>query len=357
MSGPLPRSGRVLLRIALTVVLLGLLLAMVDTRSVVDILASARPVPVLVGTALFLALCAISSVVWVVVLKAAGYSISPWNAFSLNVIGFFVNSVIPTGIGGDMWRGWVYARQEAHGLNQGRSSRVASLGASLAMVTVERWVAFGALAVLSVVVVPLAMPRLEGLRIPLGSASLDAAFLAALFACAMLAALVASMGLFSPLAERGRRWLTRQAFAEGLARHADDFLDGLLELRGKTYQMVLATFVGLASPLVEAVACWQLALAIGVHVDLLVFVVLTPVMRLLHHFPLTVDAAGVQDAALMVTVTAFGLRVEQGLALSLLVHAAKLCVSGLGLLLYLWMVLQPAAFGLGNSPPPDPSDP
>jgi len=310
----------------------------VDARAVLDALRAAEAGPTLGAACIFLLACGISSVVWIRMLLAVGYSTSLWNAFRLNLIGFLMNNLIPSGIGGDMWRGWIYSQQAGE--------RQPTLGASLATVIAERWIAFGALALLSIAAVPFALPWLRGLRLPLGAWSVSVPLLTVVFALLMLGAFVVSAALFSPMAERGRGWLTRHALGRGFARHADEFLDGLLAYRGRRGALAGATAVSITSPIVESVAYWLLASAVGIHVSLVAFVVMTPVIRVLHHFPLTVDAAGVQDVALMAMVGAFGLRVEQGLALSLLIHATKVSVSLLGLPLYAWLTLRPAAFGL-----------
>ncbi|MBM3465720.1 MAG: flippase-like domain-containing protein, partial [Armatimonadetes bacterium] len=156
---------RNLLRAFATLLVLGLIFTLVNPQAVWETLRNADPLLVGVACALFLAACFISAGVWILMLRAVGCSTGVVNACSLNLVGFFFNSLIPSGLGGDVWRAWAFARQEeARPENRWRR---ATLGMSLATVLAERWVAFVALATLTVLTLPFALPMVEDLRLPL----------------------------------------------------------------------------------------------------------------------------------------------------------------------------------------------
>lgn len=336
------RSRRVWLGLARgagTLAIVAVLLVLVDASAVLRALRSADPLLAAAAASLFVVACAVSSWVWLAMLGMAGYATSPWNAFRLNLVGFLFNSVIPSGLGGDMWRAWIYHEQETR--RPPDATPRASLGASFATVVAERWVAFGALTLLTMLAAPLGVVRLGGLRFAIGGLQVSGSTAVVAFSLLMAGAFGFSVIAFAPLAERSRSLLARLRPGESPA-----FLETLVRYRGQWIGLGGATALNLLSPLLESTAYWLLARSLGIHLDLFTFVALTPVLRLLHHFPLTVDAVGVQDVALMATIVAYGLTVEQGLALSLLMHAAKMAVAVLGLALYAGMLLRPAAFGL-----------
>jgi uncharacterized protein (TIRG00374 family) len=326
------------LRAGLTVLFLAALLMLVDRQSLAAILWTARPLPLAMACLLFLGCCFLASCVWWVMLRAVGLSTTLWNSFRLNLMGFLLNNLIPSGLGGDMWRAWIFARQKPP----------TPLGASFATVIADRWIAFAALVLLTAAMVPLAQPALRGFPVKLSDGlTVDLGDVALLFMAAMLGVFMVSVVLFSPLAHRGRTWLAaRAASAQVMAGHIDEFLSTLLEYRGKWKWLAAAAAISILSPLAESVAYWLLARAIDVHVSLLAFIVLTPVLRVIHHLPLTIDAIGTQDVAVILMARAFGMTVEQGLALSLLIHASKLSVSALGMPMYAWMAMRPRDFDL-----------
>lgn len=335
---------RTLLRILVTAGLLTAIFTFVDVHAVVAVLRAARPGPLIGALALFLVTCGVSSMTWLLMLRPLGCTVSFPNAFGLNLIGFFINNFVPAGIGGDVWRTWIYAQQSQNGEGgTGRGEQRAGLGASAASVLAERFASFTAIVLLAWMVVPLAAARFGTVQLELGAGRRMAAPTAIIVMnLALSAVVIAVLFSFRPLAERLRAWFIRRY----ASRQVDAFIASLLVYRQAPGRYAAITGFAVLSPLIESFAHWMLGLALGLDIGPLAFIVLTPVLRVTHHFPLTMNGAGVQDAAMVWIMAALGVGAAQGLALSLLIHGVKMAVSALGLPLWAWM-----SWRRRNSPP------
>jgi hypothetical protein len=235
-------------------------------------------------------------------------------------------------VGGDVWRTWVYAEDlstETGTESGGKTSSVRPIGLVAASVLAERWAAFGAVILLAWAVLPLCFTRFAAVRLELGGGrSLPAPSAVLLLTAVLTIAMVAAMLAFTPLVGLFRARFLRRWGSSG---QVERFLAALLAVRREPVRFAAITLVSVASPFVEALAYWLLARALGLSVDPLACIVLTPVLRLTHHFPLTFNGVGVQDAALVWIMAALGVDSAEGLAFSLLVHALKIAVSLLAL--------------------------
>jgi uncharacterized protein (TIRG00374 family) len=219
----------------------------------------------------------------------------------LNLINFFFNNIIPSGVGGDIWRSFAFS-----GLG-------VPYAVSLLSVVMERWMAFGALAVMSLISLFTATDLLAAMKMRSAFTVLTALLLGG-FALSLIV-LPRTAGILERFFTRFKVAFPREEFKAVLRRK--DLL-------------TLSAAVSLTSPILEGVAFWCLALSVGVNAPLLSLFAFIPIFRLVHHLPLTVNAIGTQDALAVYFFKFLGTSMEQALLISFLFHALKILVSCLG---------------------------
>ena len=317
---------RWLLRLGLGMAILAWALAQVDLDSLAGLLARCRLMPLAEAFLLFLMGALASSLSWQILVAPLGYRLHLAQAVRLSLVGFFLNNLIPSGLGGDVYR--VFA---LGGMGVPRVQAAAS-------VVVERWSAFLALLVATALCFLAALPLLRGaetpellarLWAPLGHLRLD--WLMGLFLVALALAFVASTALALAASRSGGPLLDRMSMGLPTA----DFLASLRVYRRHPGAFLAATVINLASPFLEGLAFSSIADALGLELSPLLFLAFTPVFRVLNHLPLSVNAVGTQELASIVFWNPLGLSPDQAVAISLLIHALKISVSALGAPLYL----------------------
>lgn len=328
MSGPAPSTRRWLLRLALGLALLVLVLVQVqvDVGNLAALLARCRIAPLLEAFGLFLGAALAGSLAWRIVLIPLGYRLHLGQAARLSLVGFFLNNLVPSGLGGDVYRVFALA-----GMGVPRVHAAAS-------VLVERWSAFLALLVATALSLAAAFPLLRGIEVgsvlgrfwaPLGHLRLD--WMVGGFLVALGLAFVLSTALALAAARRGGGALERLSLGAPSAA----FLASLQVYRRNPRVFLLATAVNLSSPFLEGLAFSSIAAALGLDLSPLLFLAFTPMFRVLNHLPLSVNAVGTQELASVVFWQPLGATADEAVAISLLIHALKVSVSLLGGPLYL----------------------
>lgn len=324
---PAPRSTWTwLLRLALGLAILSWALVQVDLRDLGALLARCRFQPLVHAFALFFGAAVTGSEAWRILLLPLGYRLPLGQAVRLSLIGFFLNNLVPSGLGGDVYRAYALG-----GMGVPRVQAAAS-------VVVERWSAFLALLVATALSYAAALPLLRGAEAgsflavfwePLAHLRLD--WLMGAFLVALAVAFVVSTGMALAAARTGAPRLERLSLGAPTAA----FLDAVATYRRHPQAFLAAAAVNLLSPLLEGLAFSSIADALGLQFSPLLFLAFTPMFRVLNHLPLSVNAVGTQELASLVFWNPLGATPDQAVAISLLIHALKISVSTLGAPLYL----------------------
>lgn len=302
----MPTIVKLLLKAAVSAVLIWLLIRELDMRALAGQLASADPGAVAGAAGLILALAAVQAWRWGVIVRAGGDRLGYPALLNSVLVGLFFNQTLPSSIGGDAVRMWRAYRQ---GVPAGRA---------VSGVVLDRVVALVALLLLAL----MAQPLLTGLL----------AEPAARWGIPMLvAAGLAGTGLLlaldrMPQPVRRIPGFVRLAAVSGHGRAA------LLApaVAGRVLAASLAIHGGVA------MAVYLLAQGLALPVSALDCLVLVPPVILVTTLPISIAGWGVREGAMVAAFGLVGVPAADAFALSVLFGLAVLASGLPGGVLWLW---------------------
>jgi uncharacterized protein (TIRG00374 family) len=263
---------------------------------------------------LFLLAALLVSTRWWRLLAVAGCRTTWFNAMRLTFIGFTFNLVMPGMTGGDVVKGMIAAKE-----NPGRRAD------AVVSVIIDRVIGLLALALVAVVMIPLAGEGFSSLLLPL-----------------VLLLIACLVGAFAYANRPLRRILRLTALAERLPlgdklRSLDRAALLYLEHPG---EVAIATVLSIANHVIVSLGVFCLARAVGVpagHAGPLDFIVLTCVANLISALPLAPGGWGVGEFAYKWLFEKIHLSGALGVAVSVIFRL--LTIVGLGLVGSLFLLL------------------
>jgi uncharacterized membrane protein YbhN (UPF0104 family) len=303
-------AALLLLKLAVSALLLGWILDRIGARTLVAVVAGAAGGPLVMAAALLLASHLAQSWLWSRLLVLTGGQLAPGRVLAYYFAGTFLNLVLPTGVAGDV------ARVLGAGRESGR--RAAVLGATL----IERLLGLGTLGVLGLVALA-SFGRAGGPE--LGSGPEARLVTWAVVATAAVAAgvlvLVLGPGGSSLAGLAGRRLPGRMG---GRLTRLAGALGSVAGARGQVLRLVAA---GFAIQSIRILAQAQVARALDIDVPLRYFFLFVPLLAVVVSLPVSIGGIGVRESMGALLFGLLGLGAAQASAMQLLVYLVALGVS------------------------------
>jgi len=312
---PTPESTRrglaaTLTKVAVSAALLFFLVRRVDGNELVAMLRRTDPLWVLVSALVGVALNALSSLKWMILLQAKGKRLPFARLLNLYFVGLFVNNFFPSTIGGDIFRGYEVGRD------------VGDRALAMASVFMERFTGMTALTAIALVAF---VSNLSSFRDPRFALALGAGLLVYL-------AVTAAVVLAGPLAWGRRR------FPGGLAGRLIGKLirvqSAIHDYAGQTRAIVAALALSLVFHLTAMAYIYVSSRAFGVALPARTLLVIVPVIMFISSLPITVGGLGLFEWAYFFAFGASGAGGSPGLLVGLLVRANSLLFSLWGGIVY-----------------------
>ena len=311
MAAAQPRiGGRTLLRVTVTLVLLGALLVTVDLDAMAGIVATASPLGLLAMFALLMTERLAAAYRWLVLLRLAEPGVRYGPVLRITFISNFIGAFLPGGVGIEVLR--VY----------GLSRAVSDLPLALSSVLVERLCGLLSLLLLiacGLLLAPITLP-------------LELDLLAAL---GLLAILAAGLGLLHPAPRAALRRLTSGLAVLAPVRTRLVGLEQRLSSYGRR-PGALGISLGLAVlfQLLRVLTVVVGAAALGIVVDPVLFVVVVPVGILIALLPISLGGFGPREASYVALLGFAGVAPEAALVLALTREVLNLATTLPGAVMY-----------------------
>ena len=294
----------VLVKVIVSVALLAILLWHIGTKELLARLGSTSFLAVAATIVVFAANTALVVPRWAEVLRTLGAPLPTRLLWRSALAGFFFNQVLPTAVGGDVWRGW-----QAHRLG-------APLRTAAHSVIVDR--AFGVLALC--LMLAALLPFAGDLsRQPAAQALLYGA-LAAVLAAVTVALLLP----FAPLLP-----LRMVASAQAALGDLANAFAKVLLTPPRNLLVIAYSVIGLTLPVIGTVI---LARSIGIELPLIDVAVVALGSMLLATVPLSLGGWGIREGTMVVLFGAYGVPADAAFGVSVLFGATLTVASLPGLL-------------------------
>ena len=294
------------LRLSVGLALLGWLLHTCNSQEFLDVVRALKPSAVMSAVLMTFSGVVFVAYPWRLLLKSVSVELTGFQAVFLNIMAYAVNNLIPGGLGGDALGAWVAGRKA------GRYT------GSFAATLMDRWMSFLCLMSITVVMSVWHWEELcgRGLKHPLQGVIV---FFVILLAVSMLL-FVGNL----PLSQK----IVQKMTAGMPLLHLSQEMLGFF---GRRRLMAACFLMFLVTPTLDALVFYLLSECLGLGQPFWIFVLMVPVMRVIHHIPVSVNAVGTQDAACVFYLAAFGVGKPEALTISMGVHAVKLttaCICG-----------------------------
>ena len=240
---------------------------------------------------------------WLVLQRALGVSVTYSRLVVLYFVGFFFNTFLPSGFGGDVVKMFELAQHSRRGAE------------SVSGVLAERIVGLLASCLLALVGLGFGF-RLVPLPVTVVIAALTLAILGGGWVL-LQRDLWERFPLIGQLARQER---VRKLSAAMLAYDRRSLLVALL--------------VGIVFTVVQAWSTLYVALALDVHISFLYFILFTPVISAVTTLPISLNGLGVREGVYVVLFTQAGVPAPQAMAMSLVIYVLRLCAGAIGGILY-----------------------
>ena len=290
-----------LLKIAISVGLIGYLLSRVDLRALWDLIAGADPWLLLVALVLYLGAITLGCLKWKMLLAPLGIDTPFSSLLAFTFVGLFFGNVLPSNLGGDVVR--------AYDLAAG-TRRPEDAAISVLVDRLMGLVAFFAAAVIMAVVTLLLLG---------GSLELEQIVLWVLLGFGVL--------LFGLALLFSRRLTTRGAFLFELPilnafRPAALRIFRALQVYRNSYgTLVRALSVSFGVMLVSSVVQLTISRALGLDIPVLYFFLFNPLIAFVLVVPISVNGIGLKEAAFVFFFGLVGVSQSAALSISLVFHA------------------------------------
>lgn len=276
-------------RLVVTAVFLGIVIHRTSQAELLAMVGWHLVPAVLAGLLLIAVTLVANAVRWVLVTRGIGAAVPYGAAIELTFIGHFFSQMLPTSVGGDVYRAWG-ARKQGVTLTQAVSG-----------VLLERFIGLATLTVLVIVGMPMLGARI-GSALPMLVAGIMAAGLI------VGAIMLVNMRRLSWLFGRFAIWQSVLVFSAAA-----------LQLSRRPLLLSGIVAVSLAVNFGSLSLVWFLARYFGVELSFVEAVIIIPSVTFLANLPISIGGWGVREAGLAGGFSLLGLPIEAAVATSIMV--------------------------------------
>lgn len=300
-----------LIRLVFSSLLIFLILRTIDPGKIIGIISGINPLLFFFAYLTILLGAFPSAYAWKMLVEIQNFRVPYLRVVYMNLVGFFFNSYLPSGLGGDVWRGYTLARVSE------------KTGASVASVIMERFTAFASIVLLGFVSFFLNMDtfRKAGILTTV-----------AVFFCLIILIFLTGIILIPILLKKGNEKFHRYfPFIPDT-----DTGECLMKYKDHPGRVLSALFMTSLSPLLECAGYILIIKSLELNVPYLPVFILVPILRFINHIPVSLSSLGTQDLALLIFWQPLGLSAPEAMSISILMHILRLLVGATGGLLYIF---------------------
>jgi hypothetical protein len=307
------------LKVAVSVVLLGLLLWRIDINEIGRTLQDVSLELLALGTGIFIFTNLVSAYKWRLIILAQGEKVSYGYLAALFYIGLFFNNFLPTNFGGDVVKAYKLSRVTGRAADAAGSVVIDRVTSTIALLTIA------------------AVPAL--LELSLLGTGIALVVLAMLVFAALIVVFFTSERFARRLS--GLRIFSYDPF--GFRRHLKSFYYSLHDFQQHKTTLALVMLISLIYQGLQIITVYVLALSLGIEVSLIYYFLFIPIVLAVGMLPVSLNGLGVREGAWVLLFGQVGVSPAQAFTMSVLSFFVMTLVSLIGGFFYLFDRALPAA--------------
>ncbi len=321
------RAGKFLLKIALSVGILGYLFSKISLHSFWESFLNARHNYIILAFVLYIIGQTLCAYKWELLAKTLGFRRRFKRFLAYYFIGMFFNLFFLGSIGGDVGKAYLLAGSQDSRMRAGYSILADRFTGGMALITIA---IIALIASPTIHVLPLLFKLMHWVGLDAGvfSASKHVISLwlriGLVGACIVVWALILTFPLFLPLFP----WLTKWAKKVKLGDFAVYW--------SHPKKMFMVIFLSFVFQVINILVFALIGIALGLGVDLGYYFVIVPLVDLVSILPISISGIGVREGSYVYLLYVVGVKTSQGLAFGLLGFLVVMAASLLGGIIYIF---------------------
>lgn len=300
------RTGRVVLKIVISTILLGLLAWIADPRELGQVIATANPGWLAASLGLAIANRILMGLKWTILIRAISVPV----AWSVSVKAYFAASFagifLPPTVGADTVRTFILTKKYGHTPKIISSILVERL---VGLLVLSVFAFLGVVIVLSLYASIIPLSASAGLVVVIAALTLSTScwFVTTAPFTRLVERVVDRIG------SRGEKWARVASLLRDIQR-------SLALYRGKPLALTAFFFLTCLENVIAIVRAWFVALAFGIDIGVVLFFVITPIEQFASRLPISVHGFGIREGLFMYALSLVGVSAATGLAVGLVNH-------------------------------------
>ncbi len=311
MKEKIKKSSLLVLRILISLGLIGWIMLKVDRQQLLESFRSLNIWLLLSSLAAYFAVNAICNWRWQLLLSARGIKSGYWNLLRYFLNGLFFGNFLPTTVGGDLARAYLVAED------------CKSKPEALASVLVDRFI--GLFGVIVTGIIGLILVAKTGQEVSLLKA----------LVIGILAALLSVVLFLNKSLVKKFRWILKLPLVQRIEHNIIDFYHAIYVYRTHPKEILWAFFLSLTVQVFVVITAYLIALSLGIEISMIPFFLYMPVIAAVSMIPLSINGWGLQEGAFIIFFGRAGVDKSAALSLGFLYHLVAIAISLLGGLLWL----------------------
>ncbi|MBN2542995.1 flippase-like domain-containing protein [bacterium] len=297
-----------IIKILISAAILLFLIYKVDLVMVFSLVRRLRWTDILILFCFYLFTLVFASIRWKILLKVKNIAVSVVTTYKLYLIGFFFNNFLPTGIGGDVARGWHVARKSK------------MIKESIASIFIERML--GLLATLTIALVMLPFSKIPG----------NIKLLIVVMNCIVW---LIVLGFYFRFSARFIIKVMDSMPFKKVSKKIAQFIESVHLFRENTKALLLTFFFSILYQFSLIFYFFLVGYFLGVNVDFKLYLVFVPIVWIVSLVPISLNAIGVREASFAFFFQQIGKPGGEGFIVSLLGFLVVVFTSLLGGIFFL----------------------
>jgi glycosyltransferase 2 family protein len=283
-----------------------------DFRTFLNILKTVNIALIIASASIYILFIWLSALRWQILLKTQRIRLSQGFLSCSFLIGFFFNNLLPTSIGGDIFRTIDISKKAG-----------VSIGKSASIIVIERFSGVVSAAIYTIIALLLGFTRV-------GKTSYVIPVVIFFIVCIILVFIILNPSIF-----RLNKIVQKIKFLSNIREKLREIYHTFLSFKKYKLALVEALFCSFALQMLAIVNYYLASKAMGIELSFASFIFIVPVVATVALLPISIGGTGIRENSFVLLMVALGAPRNRSTVVSLLLFAMLLALGLIGAIIYI----------------------